>query len=147
MINISNNHMIYIACFVLITIVCIYFLLVWQIKEIVKDELVKEHEKNKDRRKKMLHLKQKRMQQSQSRQNAQHLQQQQQQSQETNNSIGTFDDFNDNMDLDSYIDPAEGYLKKDRNVHVNDDDEPVGYSNSRLDKNDIMTRDIADGIR
>lgn len=142
MINISNNQLIYVTCFVLITLVCAYFLLVWQIREIVKDELVKENEtnnyiKNKDKRKKLMYLKQKRMQQA-------HVQNGKKQ--DSNQSVGTFDDFSDNIDLDSYVDPAVGYYSREQADNENDAN-VIGYSGGRLDKNDIMARDIADGLR
>lgn len=159
--NMSSNQMIYVACFVVITLVCVYFLLVWQIKEVVKDEFAKRHEVLENnrikKRKKLMYLKQKR------------LQEQMQISKNTNaNQTNTFEDFGSisgisaasatsggssvdtDIDLDSYIDPAAGYVSSATNanntVYKNDTD-GVGYSNDRLNRNDILARDIADGVR
>ncbi len=145
--------MIYAACFTLITLVCIYFLLVWQIKEIVKDELIKEkessaqkneikREKIREKRKKLLQLRHKQILQNQNnQQNQQQIQEQ---------SIDTFDYPSSNMsdftsDMDSYVDPVEGYNGQKDNG--NNTGHASGYSGNRLDKNDIMARDIADGLR
>jgi hypothetical protein len=117
MIQISTNNMIYAACFTLILLICIYFLLTWQIKEIIRDELEKEKElsdeikqkKLKEKRKKLMMLRQ---QQAQARK------------QDKNVSIDTFgnqsnmgsnmsngsnftDEFDD--DMDSYIDPTQKF--------------------------------------
>lgn len=159
MITISTNHIIYAACFALIILVCIYYLLTWQIKEIVNDELSKDKEiqnelrkdKQKERKKKLLLLRYKHKQ-------LQQTQQTQQAQKQDQKSVDTFDDYpssnmsnftNDNMDIDSYVDPAEGYHRTDREQNENNigDNVNSGYSGTRLDKNDIMTRDIADGLR
>lgn len=133
MIEISNKKLVYISCAVLITLVCFYLLLVWQIKQIIEDELGKKMEeiekiKSKNKKKKLLYLKQKRN----SLLNKKHDNQSQ--------SANTADQFTEDMEMDSYIDPAEGYVNESNIEYQN---EP----NSRLDKNDIMTRDIADRIR
>ena len=111
--------MIYAGCFTLILLICIYFLLTWQIKEIIRDELEKEKELSDETKQKKLREKRKKLIM---------LRQQQQQAQvrkqDKNVSIDTFgnqsnvgsnisngsnftDEFDD--DMDSYIDPTQKF--------------------------------------
>lgn len=154
MIDISTNRIIYISCFALITLVCIYFLLIWQIREIVNEEFTKkmnnlESEKMKNKKKKLMYLKHK----NRAIQNNLIRKHKIDQTQ----SLGSFEDLSENMseylnneaDMDSYIDPAEGYSgKNNQSDQTNEiDSSKVLYGNERLNKNDIMTRDMVDGIR
>lgn len=146
--ELSNNQIIYAVCFSLFTLFCIYFLLIWQIREISKEEIQKdkeiseEHKKNL-RKKKLLQLKQKKLYQL----NQQVLDQKNQSMENFDGASSNMSNFTDELDgdLDSYIDPAVGY-----NNRQNENGELInnnsGYSGNRLDKNDIMARDIADGF-
>ena len=100
-----------------------------------------------------MYLKQKRIQQARIQANAQSntdrgqdrgQDRRQDRRQDINQTMNTFEDFSDNIDLDSYIDPAIEFSRKDRLENENDVN-VIGYSNDRLDKNDIMARDLADG--
>ena len=144
MINISNKKIIYISCSVLIALVCIYLLLIWQIKQIVNDEIIRKIEeidrvKLKNKKKKILYLKNK------INKSARNYSNQNDNQTRSINSDQISDDID--MDIDSYVDPAEGYVRREENNDSNVSIPNMGYSNSRLNKNDIMARDIADGVR
>ena len=131
--NVLNNNLVYIACFVIVAIIGLYFLICWLIRNTVRDEL-KQMAEHKNKKKKALQIKQRKMleiqQEHQRRQQRQHEQDRQQ-------------------DMDSYIDPAEGYNGNKQQSNDNDESDQLqgGYSGDRLAKDDIMMRDIADGTR
>lgn len=139
--DLINNNMIYVICFAIIAIICFYFLLVWQIREIVKDE-IKAISAAKNKKRKQLMLRQQKFAQTQ---RARHEARQQE--------ISNQHDMISQHDIDSYIDPAEGYNPNDNNDNNDDygDDEnediPSGYGRERLHKNNALARDITDNIR
>lgn len=143
LIDLSTNQIIYAVSFVATILIAIYFLLIWQIKEVVKDELEKtkynnnQHlrkQKVRERRKKLAQLKQQKMLQQTG------------QSHLSNDTLDYQSSAGSNftneldMDIDSYVDPAEGFGNYQRQ-------NLSGYSGARLDKSDMMARDIADGVR
>lgn len=124
MINLINNNLIYLGCFIVMALVGLYFLMLWLIRETVKDEL-KKIQLKRNKKRKLLEEKQRKMFELQK--------------------IRQINNENINNDMDSYIDPAEGY--NEDNNQDEDDLHDTGYSGNRLNKNDINMRDIADGIR
>lgn len=128
--NILNNNLVYISCFVVVAIVGLYFLIVWLTRETVKDEL-KKINLRRGKKKKIVQDKQKELQEIQRRR---YEREQQNENPQQN-------------DIDSYIDPAENYEQQEPRGDDRMQGNQGGYSGNRLDKNDIMMRDIADGTR
>jgi FtsZ-interacting cell division protein ZipA len=128
--NILNNNLVYISCFVVVAIVGLYFLIVWLTRETVKDEL-KKINLRRSKKKKIVQEKQKELQEIQRRR---YEREQQNENPQQN-------------DIDSYIDPAENYEQQEPREDDRMQGNQGGYSGNRLDKNDIMMRDIADGTR
>lgn len=132
MINLLNNNLPYAICFILVLLVGLYFAIIWLTRETVRDELrAIQHRRNKKR--KQMFLKR------------------QQESKQYNNSTNRrSNNPQSDVELDSYIDPAERYETNENDEDSNDsryDEQPSGYSGTRLDKGDISMRDIADGVR
>lgn len=134
MINLLNNNLPYIICFILVVLVAFYFGIIWLTRETVRDELrLIQHRRNK-KRKQLFLKRQKEIEKPTKHKGNERIQSRQ------------------NIDMDSYIDPADRYERNENEENEEDDDEnnniqPSGYSGNRLDKGDISMRDIADGLR
>lgn len=130
-----NNNNVMLLCGCIVIVIILYFLISWHIKQTVKNELKQICVANK--KKKIIQEKKKQMSQSKLTQSRQSRQSQQPNENEN--------EYQQQIDMDSYIDPAE------RCDVINDDQcdmcPPTGYSGIRLAHNDIGMRDIADGAR
>lgn len=131
-----NNNIIYVVCIIIISLIGLYFLLVWQIRENVRDEL-KQIMNNRNKKRKILKSKQQKLLQIRIKEEEKNM---------INDHSQDMNQFVQN-DIDSYIDPAEGYQNDNQNDNEYDQRMSSGYSGNRLSKDDIMMRDIADGTR
>lgn len=128
MINLLNNNLAYVICFALVVLVGSYFGIVWLTRETVRDELKLIQQRRNKKRKQLYEKHQKELEYQRRKQQHENQRERPQ------------------SDMDSYVDPAERYNGEQEDEEDNRH-HPSGYSGTRLDKNDISMRDIADGVR
>ena len=136
MLDILNNNITYISLLALVLIIGFYYLMMWQIKVILKHELKRLYSKRKHKKLE---------------QNKKYKMIQNPQNNPTNN---TNENNNSIMDADSYVDPAEYQTQQNsdntKTYEENDDEYDKSimiYDDNRLKTNDILMRDITDGTR
>lgn len=116
MMQFLNNNKVYIICIILITIIVLYYFIDYKVKTTLKNELKKMGER-KYKKIKLQKLNEQQMQQ-QHNENIQH-------------------------DIDSYIDPAERYVRNE-NAENNNENNYEKHESRRLSKDDILMRDLVD---